>query len=247
MTNELLWIIYLLLDFGLLMLSLYFFGPIALYCTMAINIILCNFQVLKLVDLFSMETTLGNILYASCFFTTDLIGEVYGKEAAKKAMYLGFFLLVLATIGIQFTLLFEPAVNDVFHPIMQQLFSLTPRVTLASLVAYFISQSHDIWAYHYWYKKTHGKHLWLRNNCSTLVSQSMDTAIFIMIAFWGVYSATTLWSIFISSLVIKWLVAILDTPFMYLGRAVLQRKKFAPALHPASYQLEKQPQIEPIR
>ena len=88
------------------------------------------------------------------------------------------------------------------------------RVVFASLTAYTISQAHDVISFNFWRNKTKGKHKWLRNNASTLVSQIIDTAIFITIAFWGLVP-DLLWMI-ISQYVVKAIIALLDTPFFYL-------------------------------
>ncbi|PIZ54623.1 transporter, partial [Candidatus Uhrbacteria bacterium CG_4_10_14_0_2_um_filter_41_7] len=87
-----------------------------------------------------------------------------------------------------------------------------PRITVASFIAYLISQHHDVWAFHFWKKKTNGKHLWLRNNASTVVSQLIDTVVFTFIAFYGVLPIVPL---ILGTWVVKILIALIDTPFIY--------------------------------
>lgn len=215
--NESLWLGFALLDLTMVLVVFRFFGKSGLFALIVFNLILCNIQVLKTIELFGLTTTLGNILYASVFFSTDLLGEHYGREEAKKAMLLGFCSLVLAVAYMQIALLFAPAETDFAQPHLQVVFGALPRVVLASMAAYLISQWHDIWAFHFWKTRTKGRHLWLRNNASTLVSQLLDSAVFCAIAFLGLFPMAVWLQILISTYLIKMLVAVLDTPFIYLA------------------------------
>lgn len=98
-------------------------------------------------------------------------------------MILGF--LGLAVVYMQIALLFVPAETDFAHPHLEAV--VLPRVVLAIMTVHMVSQWHDIWAFHFWKALTRGRHLWLRNNASTVVSQFMDTAVFCTIAFWGLF------------------------------------------------------------
>jgi len=215
--NESLWLGFALLDLSMVLVIFRCFGRQGLFAIIVFNLILCNIQVLKTIELFGLTTTLGNILYASVYFATDLVSEHYGKAEAKKAVLLGFFSLVLAVAYMQIALLFIPAESDFAQPHLQAVFGILPRVVLASMVAYLVAQWHDIWAFHYWKVRTKGRYLWLRNSCSTMVSQLLDTLIFCFIAFYGVFPWTVWVQIVISTYLIKALVAVLDTPFMYLA------------------------------
>lgn len=104
------------------------------------------------------------------------------------------------------------------------IFSLMPRIALASLIAYLASNVHDVWAFAYWKEKRPGrKTLWMRNNFSTIVSQLIDTVLFTAIAFLGVYPRGVLLQIGISTYLLKWIVAVLDTPCIYLARSWVDR------------------------
>ncbi len=224
MRNEVVWLLFIIFDLSTALLAIRLYGKVALYAIVIVNIILCNLQVLKLVELFGFTMTLGNIAYGSVFMATDLLVECYGKNEARKAINLSFYALVFVTVSLQFTINYTPSAHDINHPAMLQLFQCIPRVTLASLVAYMLSQYHDVWAFSWWKQKTNGKHLWLRNNASTIISQLIDSTIFTFIAFYGVYELSIVWSIFYTTLIIKWIVAVLDTPAVYIGRWLLQRK-----------------------
>lgn len=223
MFNELLWIGFALLDLTLTLLVFRFFGRAGLFALIVMNVIICNIQVIKIVELFGFTTTLGNILYGGIFLVTDMLGEFYGKKEARKGIMLGFVTLVLAMLYMKIATIYIPAPADFIQPHLVAIFDLMPRIALASLVAYAISQTHDVWAFHFWREKTNGRFLWLRNNASTLVSQFIDTLVFCSIAFIGMFDTNDIIQIFISTYVIKAMVAILDTPFIYLSRFIHRR------------------------
>ncbi|MCX8058326.1 MAG: queuosine precursor transporter [Spirochaetes bacterium] len=221
--NELLWFIFLITDLSFCLLLFRFFGKNGLYSLIAANIILCNIQVTKLVKLFGVTVTLGNILYGSIFLATDILSEYYGKDEAKKAVYSGFLILIFMTFTFQITLLYKPDPADLVHNSMKNIFSFIPRIAIGSLIAYLVSQIHDVWAFHFWKNLTKGKKLWIRNNFSTMVSQAIDSFIFCFIAFYGIYEKGVFIQILLSTYLIKFLVALFDTPFIYLSK-IISRK-----------------------
>jgi uncharacterized integral membrane protein (TIGR00697 family) len=216
--NELIFFIFALVDMSMVLVLMRFFGRTGLFAAIVMSIILCNIQVLKTVELFGLTTTLGNILYASIFLATDLLSEFHGRRAANKAVLLGFAVLVLSTLYMQVSLLYTPAPSDFVQPHLQAIFGFMPRVAVASLTAYIVSQFHDVWAFHAIRKRTGERHLWLRNNASTMVSQLLDSAIFCAIAFIGVFPWPVFWQILLTTYLMKIIVAALDTPFMYIAR-----------------------------
>jgi len=223
MPNEILWFLFLLIDFSLSLLAIYYFGKKALYVIIASDIIICNIQVIKTIELFGLVATLGNILYASIFLATDLLSEIYGKKDARRGVWLGFYALIFMTISMQLALQFSPHSSDFSHDALKTIFGFIPRVTIASIIAYLVSQNHDVWAFHFWKNKTHGKFLWLRNNISTWVSQAIDSILFVFIAFYGVFEFSIILQILFTTYIIKLIVAILDTPIIYLGRWVIKK------------------------
>lgn len=218
--NELLWIGFALLDLCLVLLVYRLFGRTGLFGLVVFNLIICNIQVLKTVELFGLTATLGNVLYASVFLSTDILSEKYGRKEAQKAVMLGFTALVMTTLYMQIALRFVPAPGDFAQPSLETLFGFLPRVALGSLCAYLVSQTHDVWAFHAIKARTGERHLWLRNNASTLVSQFLDSAIFCGIAFWGQFEAPVFFEILGTTYLFKLFVALADTPFIYLARRI---------------------------
>lgn len=224
--NELLWFVMLLTNFIFITLLYRYAGKTGLFLWIPISTIIANIQVIKLVELFGIEATLGNIVYASSFLVTDILSENYGKNYAKKSIYFGFFSMISFTLLMNMALWFAPSANDIAQDSMQTLFSLMPRVAIASLAAYAVSQFHDVHAYEFWRKRFPlDKHLWIRNNLSTMISQALDTLVFSAIAFWGVFPKEVLIEIVITTYLLKWLVAALDTPFIYLARRFKAQNK----------------------
>ena len=230
MTNELLLIGSLILIFSMALLSYRFFGKAGLYCLSAVATILANIEVLLLIRAFGMEQTLGNVLFASTFLVTDILSECYGKKAAQKAVNLGIAASVFFILISQSWLLYTPSPNDGMAGSFQAIFSNTPRMMLVSLAVYAVSQQFDVWLYHKWWNFTQARcgdsrrFLWLRNNGSTLISQLLNTALFTLGAFWGVYSWDTLLSLMLSSYVIFIFTSLADTPAVYLARFIAAGK-----------------------
>ncbi|MCK4824106.1 queuosine precursor transporter [bacterium] len=180
---------------------------------MAALVVVANIIASKIVTFGPFVVPAAVIVYASTFPITDILSEKWGKQQARKAVWAGFYanvvLVVAILIAINWTA--APFAKD-FSEKFASVLGLVPRVVLASMVAYLLSQHHDIFAFHFWRDKTGGKHLWLRNNASTMVSQAIDTVIFITIAFYGVMDIAPL---MIGQYVVKIIIAIIDTPFIY--------------------------------
>lgn len=223
MPNELLFIITVLIYLGSVLGLYKLFGKNGLYAFAIFGTLLGNIAVCKNVDIFGVATTAGNVLYASTFLVTDILSEKYGKKDAAKAVLYSFSVMVLWLLGTQLILWFTPNENDYINESLKVVFGLVPRITIASLAGFIISQNLDVFLYHLIWSKTGGTKakLWLRNNGSTLTSQLIDTVIFTTLAFWGVYPTNVFFSILITTYVFKAVVALLDTPFMYLSRKIV--------------------------
>lgn len=224
--NELLLIVSLIISFGATVLFLKLFGKGGLVAWIGICAVFANIEVTILVHAFGMDQTLGNTLFASSFLATDILSEIYGKKEANKGVLAGIITTVLFIILSFMWTHYIPAGDDWAMPSVQALFSNTPRMLLASLLAYAISEAFDVWLYHKWWdlteKKTgsHDKFLWFRNNFSTLFSQLINIVIFNFGAFWGIYSLPELITITGACYVIYIVTSLLDTPFLYLAKKI---------------------------
>ena len=142
-------------------------------------------------------------------------------------MFTSIFFLLLS----QSWLLYNPSEGDWAMTSIKEIFSSTPRMLIASLSVYAISQIFDVWLYHKWWSFTEKKYgnkrkfLWLRNNGSTLISQLLNTLLFTLFAFYGTYDNQTLLSIFASSYVIYIFTSLIDTPALYCARKIGDKRK----------------------
>lgn len=180
------------------------------------SLLIANVVSAKIVTFGGLVIPAAIVAYPLTFLMTDVIGEIWGKEQANETVKLGFIcqLISLILIGLAIILPVAPFADNQaeFKGIMAQSF----RVVAASLVAYYCSQSWDVWVFHKIREKGTGNK-WLRNNLSTMTSQIIDTAIFITIAFVG--SVPNIWVMIGSQYLIKCIYALLDTvPFYYLTR-----------------------------
>ncbi|ARI77305.1 queuosine precursor transporter [Halobacillus mangrovi] len=219
MSNEWLWILFAIINFTLLLSVYRIFGKPGLFVWIGMSTVIANVQVVKTVELFGLNATLGNILYGTAFLATDILNEKYGKKDAQKAVWMGFTTLIVLTILMQMAILFTPGENDIAQSAFTTIFGVGARIAIGSLVAYIISQYFDVWLYARLKGMFSGSRtLWVRNNGSTMISQLLDSAIFCVIAFYGIYPIEVWLEIFLTTYIIKFIVAALDTPFLYIAR-----------------------------
>ncbi len=174
----------------------------------------------KIVNVAGLIVPGGVLAYSITFPITDVICEVWGKKRGKYVVFSGFISLLVALGLIRLTLIVPQAPFWTGEEAFATILGSTSRIIVASFIAYLVSQYHDVWAFHFWRKVTKGKYLWLRNNASTFVSQFIDTAVFITIAFYGVMPVFTLIK---GQYVVKLLIALLDTPLVYFGVWLVRR------------------------
>lgn len=227
MMNEIIFILQTLMGLFIVLFA-FRLGESWVYATIGIFIVLANIFVTKTITLFGFEATGGNVLYGAIFLSTDLLSEHYGKESARKGVLIGFMAAFIFLIMSQFITAYTASSSDWgASAAMDTLFGLSPSIVIASLAAYLASQLHDVWAFTLWKKRFDGKYLWLRNNLSTIVSQFIDTIIFCFLAFvilppiissnGEIFPMDILLDIIITTFVLKVMVALLDTPFIYLS------------------------------
>lgn len=224
MRNEIILIVSLVCIYTAVVLLYRFLGKTGLFMWTVIATISANIEVLILVRAFGMEMTLGNILFASTFLVTDILSENEGKREADRAVTIGIITSIAFILISQSWFLYAPASDDWAAPAIRSVFSNTPRLMLVSIAVYAIVQVFDVWAYHKIWARTSRifgdshRGLWIRNNCSTLVSQLLNTVLFNFGAFWGLHSVSTILAICVSSYVIFIATSLLDTPAVYVAR-----------------------------
>jgi uncharacterized integral membrane protein (TIGR00697 family) len=225
LNQEILWVATIFIDLGCALLMFYMFGRQGLYATIVISLLLANLQGPKLTEIFGLQTSMAVILYSSIYFATDLLSERYGKEEATRAVMIGFLVSIVILLMTSLSLLYVPTTSreaaslaENVHAATVTLFDYSPRFVMGSLLAYLVSQRMDVLIFHYLKSKTSGKHLWLRNNLSTMISQGLDTLVYGLIVWWGVVDFFTAMTLAGSKYVFKVLIALIDTPFIYIAR-----------------------------
>ena len=213
--NELYLIVEILIIFSMVVLSYRFFGKYGLFAWIAIATILANIQVTKQVTVFGLDVTMGNVLFASTFLATDILNEKLGFKHSRKGVYIGLFSVICFLVVSQITLLFKPNSFDLVSGSMNTLFSLSPRVCISSVIMFFLANLLDVYLFEY-LKKHFPKHLWLRNNVATLVSNCLENFVFTLGAFMFIYPIQDCMIIALNTCIIEIFIGLCDTPFLYL-------------------------------
>ena len=188
---------------------------VALAMTFATLIVVANVIAVKLLDVNGWAVPAGVIAYPFTFLVTDTISELYGRKTATKLVWMGFVLSAVMVLLVYVAKILPAAGFWDHQEAFETILGSVPRVVLASLTAYLISQHGDVILFHFFRRLTNKRHLWLRNIASTTVSQAVDTVLFISIVFSGTVPAGALWNLMYTQYLIKVGVAVVDTPIVY--------------------------------
>ena len=166
---------------------------------------------------------MGAILYSGIYFATDLLNERFGKAEANRAVLLGFIANIAVMVTLWVSIIFIPSnlVGSTLevHNAIVVLASYSPIFVIGSLLAYLVSQTFDVWFFHYLKEKTKGRKLWIRNNLSTITSQLIDTLIYQFT--WVIATGMSFYQAFLlasAKYVFKIVIALIDTLFIYIAR-----------------------------
>jgi uncharacterized integral membrane protein (TIGR00697 family) len=199
-------------------------GFIILFGIFTGGLVIASVLATKIIVIFGLYVPAGILAYSLTFIATDVISEVWGKESANRVVFGGFITLIAVSLLIRLALVWPEAPIWNNKAAFDSILGNTTRVIVASLAAYLASQYHDVWMFHILKKASKGRFLWLRNNVSTMISQFIDSFIFIMAAFYGVIPV---WPLILGQWAVKLLIALLDTPLVYLLVRVLKEKEEA--------------------
>ncbi|MDA9803536.1 queuosine precursor transporter [Flavobacteriaceae bacterium] len=194
-------------------------GALFVASLVASNLIFQKFFYWDFFGLYTFEISVGILPYPITFLITDIISEVYGKRKANQIVTIGIFasffsMLIVFVSGIVPATNWSPVSDTLFNKV----FGATAIAVLASMLAYLFAQYIDIQLFHFWKRLTKGKHLWLRNNFSTFLSQFVDTfTVLILLCSFGKIEWKLFSSLLLSGFLFKVLIAALDTPLLYLA------------------------------
>ncbi len=192
---------------------------IALYVTLVIT---SNLVASKIVGFHLGFTTLfapgATILFSVTFLLTDIVSEKFGRSSTLRMIGIAFFSQLAFLVFSYIALSATPAPFFTGQSAFETVFSAVPRIAAAGLITFLISESLDAYLFQWFRLKTHGRHLWMRNAFSSIPAMLVDSALFVVLAFYGTVSVVPL---IIGLTTIKWIVAVIDIPFMYVARSIM--------------------------
>lgn len=203
---------------------------IALYVTLvlfsnlaAVKIITFDFGFTKL---FAPAAVL---VFSVTFLLTDIVNEKFGKKETQHMIWIALFSQVAMVLFSYLVVKAVPAPFFTGQEAYAFIFGSVPRLVVASLIAFFVSENLDAHLFGWLRKITNGRHLWVRNALSSLPAMALDSALFVCIAFWGV---APVWPLIFGLTALKWVVGVADIPFMYAARAILYKPNMANTINP---------------
>ncbi len=174
-------------------------------------------------DFFNIiHVSVGILTVPIMFLVNDIISEVIGKPVAHRLINLALIVMLIVMIitVVSVWLPSDPTRQYFSQENYKNIFGVSIRMTIASIIAFILAQKHDVWSFSFWKKTTKGKWLWLRNNASNIISELIDSTVFMFIAFYGLspkFDAVYIFSLIIPYWIFKVLFSIIQTPFCYLG------------------------------
>lgn len=225
--NEVLLLVEILFAFSALLLFFKLFGKYGVFAWVGMIGILAEIFVSKQFDFFGMQITEGNVEFASLFLATDILSECYDEKESKKAVNIMIVSVLFFVVLSQIVIGFIPNDLDYVNDSMSLLFSQSPRICLSSLFMLFVSNRFDVWLFNKLKRKFGDRMLWLRNNVSTIICNCLENYFFMFLAFYrNPVTSMTVQEIFIvgsTTSLIEALIAVCDTPFLYLARKISKK------------------------
>ncbi len=159
------------------------------------------------------------LIFSVTFLLTDIVNERFGKHEVYRMIILGFFAQLAFLVFSYLVLRANGAPFFTNQSAFEAVFGAVPRIAVAGLLAFLASEFLDAYLFQWFRTLTEGKHLWMRNVFSSLPAMAVDSIVFVTLAFWGVMPIMPL---IVGLTITKWLVGIVDIPFMYASRAIMR-------------------------
>lgn len=160
----------------------------------------------------------GLLVFSITYLLTDIVNEKFGRKETQKMIWIAFISQVAMVFFFWLGVVFPAAPFWKLQEVWQKIFGLVPRITVASWIAFLISENFDAFIFSWFKKITKDKYLWMRNAFSSIPALAIDSLIFVAIAFWGIMP---LWTLILGQIAIKWLVGLINIPFMYFNKWLL--------------------------
>ncbi|MDD2840449.1 MAG: queuosine precursor transporter [Rickettsiales bacterium] len=188
-------------------------------------LLISNIASTKIIDLKWFLFDGGTLLFPLSYIFGDILTEVYGYKKAKSVIWLGFFMALLMSLVFIIVGKLPGAPDWNNQNAYDLILGITPRIVLASLIAYTIGSFSNSYILAKIKILTKGKMLWIRTISSTIVGELLDSTIFIIIAFWGILPNSLLITLIISNYLFKTAIEILFTPITYKIVSFLKKKE----------------------
>jgi len=180
--------------------------------------VLANLFVVKQITLFGLTATCADAFTVGATIGLNLLQEYFGKEIAKRTIWINFLLLIFYAIVSQIHLIYIPHTADTMHLHFMPLLSFMPRIVIASFSVYMISQMADYYLYGFLKKMFHNRYIIFRNYASIALCQLLDTVLFSFLGLYGIID--NIGEVIIISYLIKLASIVIATPFVGLSRKI---------------------------
>ncbi len=171
----------------------------------------------------SVNAPAAVLIFAVTFLLTDIVNERFGRAETLRMIVISFVCQAAMVAFSALVVALSPAPFWSNQESWETVFALVPRITAASLVVFLVTESFDAYVFAWFKKLTKGRHLWARNALSSIPALTLDTVLFVTLAFAG--TGLPLWELMLGQFVAKWTVGVIDIPLMYLNRALLGTPK----------------------
>lgn len=188
-------------------------------------LLISNIASTKIVDLKWFVFDAGTLLFPLSYIFGDILTEVYGYKQSRKVVWMGFAMALLMSLVFIIVGKLPPAADWGNQAAYDTILGLTPRIVIASLIAFFVGEFSNSYILAKLKIITQGKRLWMRTIGSTIVGQFLDTTLFVVIAFYGILPTELLITIIISNYIFKTGLEIVFTPVTYAVVNFLKKKE----------------------
>ena len=219
--NEWIFCAHLLVLVGFLLSALRL-GSAGLSAFIALQAVFANLFVVKQMQLFGLNVTCSDAFAVGGLLALNLLQEFFGKEAAKRAMWISLLAAVFFAVMAEMHLFYMPSPLDGTQNAFQQIFSFTPRIVFASIAVFFLVQQIDVRIFGWMQKHWQGRRLALRVAISLFLSQTIDTVLFSFAGLYGIVDSV--FDVIVMSLPIKWIAIACSAPFAHVCRKVFRER-----------------------
>lgn len=218
-------VLFIIVDLAIVLCSYKMFGKIGIIMMYIIHIIISQLAIKLQIQVYGIDVVIGSIAYAVLFLSMDMMNEIYGKSDAMKMINIGVATLVVFLMITYFIKYISISYNNEYINSFDILLSNQWRIIVSDIIiSYFIFQKINVLIFDIIRKVTKGKYLWLRNNISTIICQIITAILFYEAAFAGTLTQNSIIEIIISGLIVKLVVTLLETPFLYFSKKIKPRE-----------------------